>query len=190
MACAWPRASRHSTVRAAPEGRKTGTTAEMGKNILVVDGSSTWRKMVQVTLNASGHEVLEAQEGAQGLELIKSEPIDIVLTGCQLPDMGGSNFTREIRSLPEHGETPVVVVSDSSDNEQKESVKSAGGTGWMVQPVMPEKLIEVVEGFAARIDQVRAKAKKKSELEKKKGARIDQVRAEAKKKSEKERLGR
>ena len=156
MACAWPMASRHSAV-----------AADMGKTILVVDGSPTWRKLVEVTLTASGHEVYEAQDGAQGLELLEAEPVDIVLAGCQLPDMDGPSFTREIRSLSRHAETPGVVISDSSDDERKEAAKAAGGTGWMVQPVLPENLIEVVEGFAARIDLVQAKARKKAELKKK-----------------------
>ena len=113
--------------------------------------------------------MLEAEDGAQGLELAETEPVDIIFSGCQLPDMDGPNFTRKIRSLPEHKETPVVVISDSPDDERKEAAKSAGGTGWMVQPVMPEKLIEAAEGFAARIDLLEAKAKKKAELKKKKG---------------------
>lgn len=139
----------------------------MGKTILVVDGSPTWRKMIQVTLTAAGHEVLEAEDGAQGLKLAETEPVDIIFSGCQLPDIDGPNFTRKIRSLSEHKKTPLIAISDSPDDEQKEAAKSAGGTGWMVQPVMPEKLIEAAEGFAARIDLLEAKARKKAELKKK-----------------------
>ena len=108
--------------------------------------------MVQVTLTAAGHEVLEAEDGAQGLELAETEPVNIIFSGCQLPDMDGPNFTRKIRSLPEHKETPVVVISDSPDDERKEAAK----------------LIEAVEGFAARIDLLEVKARKKAELKKKK----------------------
>ena len=61
----------------------------------------------------------------------------------------------------------MIAISDSPDDDQKEAAKSAGGTGWMVQPVMPEKLIEAAEGFAARIDLLEAKARKKAELKKK-----------------------
>ena len=99
----------------------------MGKTILVIDGSPTWRKMVQVTLTAAGHEVLEAEDGAQGLELAETEPVDIIFPGCQLPDMNGPNFTRKIRSLPEHKETPVVVISDSPDEETERGRKIGGG---------------------------------------------------------------
>ena len=168
MACAWTGASRHSAAGVVHGARENRDSPDMGKTILIVDGSPTWRKMVQVTLTAAGHEVLEAEDGAQGLELAETEPVNIIFSGCQLPDMDGPNFTRKIRSLPEHKETPVVVISDSPDDERKEAAKSAGGTGWMVQPVMPEKLIEAVEGFAARIDLLEAKARKKAELKKKK----------------------
>ena len=124
--------------------------------------------MVQVTLTAAGHEVLEAEDGAQGLELAETEPVNIIFSGCQLPDMDGPDFTRAIRSLPGHTETPLIAISEFSDDKRKEAAKSAGGTGWRGQPVMPEKLIEGVEGVAARIDLVRAKARKKAELKKKK----------------------
>ena len=139
----------------------------MEKTILVVDGSPTWRKMVQLTLTAAGHEVLEAENGTQGLELAETELVDIIFFDCRLSDMDGPNFTRKIRSLPEHKETPLIAISDISDDEQKEAAKLAGGTGWMVQPVMPEKLIEATEGFAARIDLLEAKVRKKAELKKK-----------------------
>ncbi len=167
MACAWPGPSRHSAGGAPLEGRENRNPADMGKTILVVDGSPTWRKMIQVTLTAAGHEVLEAEDGAQGLELAETEPVDIIFSGCQLPDMDGPNFTRKIRSLPGHKKTPLIAISDSPDDERKEAAKSAGGTGWMVQPVMPEKLIEAAEGFAARIDLLEAKARKKAKLKKK-----------------------
>ena len=167
MACAWPGPSRHSAGGAPLEVRENRNPADKGKTILVVDGSPTWRKMIQVTLTAAGHEVLEAEDGAQGLELAETEPVDIIFPGCQLPDMDGPNFTRKIRSLPGHKKTPLIAISDSPDDEQKEAAKSAGGTGWMVQPVMPEKLIKAAEGFAARIDLLDAKARKKAELKKK-----------------------
>ena len=104
--------------------------------ILVVDGSPTWRKMVQVTLTAAGHEVHEAEDGAQGLEVAETEPVNIIFSGCQLPDMDGLNFTRKIRYLPGHKETPLIAVSDSLDDELKEALKSAGVTGLMVQPCL------------------------------------------------------
>ena len=121
--------------------------------------------MIQVTLTAAGHEVLEAEDGAQGLKLAETEPVDIIFSGCQLPDMDGPNFTRKIRSLSGH--KPLIAISESPDDERKEAAKSEGGTGWLVQPVMPEKLIEAAEGFAARIDLLEAKARKKAEMKKK-----------------------
>ena len=140
----------------------------MGKTILVVDGSPTLRKVVEVTLTAAGHEVHEAKDGSQGLELAETEPVDIIFCGCQLADMDGPDFTRKVRALTGHKETPLIAISDSQDDERKEAAKSAGGTGWMVQPVMPEKLIAAAEGFAARMDLLEAKAKKKADLKKKK----------------------
>ena len=124
--------------------------------------------MVQVTLTAAGHEVLEAEDGAQGLELAETEPVDIIFSGCQLPDMDGPNFTRKIRSLPGHKKTPLIAISDSPDDELKEALKSAGVTGLMVQPVMPEKLIEAAVRLGARNDLIEAKAKKKAESKNKK----------------------
>ncbi len=124
--------------------------------------------MVQVTLTAAGHEVHEAEDGAQGLELAETEPVDLIFFGCQLPDMDGPNFTRKIHSLPGHKETPLIAISDSPDDELKEAAKSAGVMGWMVQPVMPEKLIEAAVRLGARNDLLKAKAKKKAESKNKK----------------------
>ena len=149
-------------------GRKILNQTNMAKTILVVDGSPTWRKMVQVTLTAAGHEVLEAEDGAQGLEFAEAESVNIIFSGSQLPDMDGLSFTRKIRSLSGYKQTPLIIISDSPDDERKEAAKSVEATGWMVQPVLPEKLIEASEGFAARIDLLEAKAKKKAELKKKK----------------------
>ena len=124
--------------------------------------------MGQVTLIAAGHEVHEAEDGAQGLEVAETEPVNIIFFDCQLPDMDGLNLTRKIRSLPGHKETPLIAVSDSQDDELKEALKSAGVTGLMVQPVMPEKLIEAAVRLGARNDLLEAKAKKKAKSKNKK----------------------
>ena len=116
----------------------------MGKVILTVDDAATIRKMVSFTLRGAGHQMLEAADGVQALETLRSGLVDLVITDVNMPNMGGIELTRRMRALPSFLKTPIVLLTTESDPQKKAEGRAAGATGWMVKPFNQEQLLALV----------------------------------------------
>jgi two-component system chemotaxis response regulator CheY len=116
----------------------------MGTRVLAVDDSLTIRQLIRVTLSRAGYEVVEAEDGAAGLQKASAETFDLVLSDINMPGMTGLDMLRSLRKLPQYKFTPVVLVTTESEPEKKQEGKAAGATGWIVKPFEPEQLLAVV----------------------------------------------
>lgn len=116
----------------------------MARNIITVDDSSTIRRMVSFTFKGAGHQVFEAEDGVAGLAVLKSQPIDLIITDVNMPNMGGLEFTRQARTLPQYTATPIILLTTENDPAKKAEGKAAGATGWIVKPFTPEQLLAVL----------------------------------------------
>jgi two-component system chemotaxis response regulator CheY len=102
------------------------------------------RQLVRVTLTRSGYEVVEAADGALGLQAASSQSFDLVLSDINMPNMNGLDLVRALRKLPQYKFTPIVLVTTESEISKKQEGKAAGATGWIVKPFEPEQLLAVV----------------------------------------------
>lgn len=117
----------------------------MSKTILAVDDSASMRQMVKITLSGAGYQVVEADNGADGLTKAKASPANMVVTDLNMPVMDGLTFIRELRKLPEYRGVPIIFLSTESDAGVKQQAKEAGATGWIVKPFQAEQLLAVVK---------------------------------------------
>ncbi len=117
----------------------------MSKTILTVDDSASMRQMVKITLSGAGYQVVEAENGADGLTKAKAAPANMVVTDLNMPVMDGLTFIRELRKLPEYRGVPIIFLSTESDAGVKAQAKEAGATGWIVKPFQAEQLLAVVK---------------------------------------------
>ena len=117
----------------------------MSKTILTVDDSASMRQMVKITLSGAGYQVVEAENGADGLTKAKASPANMVVTDLNMPVMDGLTFIRELRKLPEYRGVPIIFLSTESDAGVKAQAKEAGATGWIVKPFQAEQLLAVVK---------------------------------------------
>jgi two-component system chemotaxis response regulator CheY len=116
----------------------------MGKKILAVDDSLTIRQLIRMTLTRAGYEVVDAEDGAKGLEKASAEAFDMVLSDINMPNMTGIEMLRSLRKLELYKFTPIVLVTTESQPEKKAEGKAAGATGWIVKPFEPDQLLAVV----------------------------------------------
>lgn len=117
----------------------------MSKTILCIDDSASIRQMLSFTLKTAGYEVLDAADGAEGLEKSKHNTIDLVITDQNMPKMDGITLIKELRAMPQYAKTPILMLTTESSTEMKEQGRQAKATGWLVKPFDPKKLIEVVK---------------------------------------------
>ncbi len=111
---------------------------------MTVDDAATMRKMVRFTLKPTGHEILEASDGSEALTTLRQQPVDLVITDVNMPNMNGIELTRELRALPSYRNVPIILLTTESDPEKKNQGRAAGATGWIVKPFNQEQLLSVV----------------------------------------------
>ena len=113
-------------------------------NILVVDDSLSMRHMVSLTLTEANYNVIVAEDGEKGLEKVKENNFDLVITDVNMPVMDGLTLIKHIRELVDYRFTPLLVLTTESSSEKKAEGKAAGATGWIVKPFDPDKLLRLV----------------------------------------------
>src|SRR5688572_27222971 len=103
--------------------------------VLVVDDSSTILKVVSAILTRHGFEPALARDGVIGIDMIKrGDKFDLVLLDFVMPRMNGYQFCRELRSMPEHKNLPVVLMSAKGDKIRGQFVKQTGAVDAITKP--------------------------------------------------------
>ena len=121
----------------------------MNKTVLSVDDSATMRAMLQDTLTAAGFRVLLAEDGIDGLDVLKRETPNIIITDINMPRLDGFGFIESVRRLSARRSIPIIVLSTEFDDAKKQHARNAGATGWIVKPFDPPKLVAAVNRLTA-----------------------------------------
>ena len=114
-------------------------------SILAVDDSASMRQMVSFTLKGAGHNVTEAGDGSEALNLAKGTSFDLVITDVNMPTMDGITLTKELRALPSFKFTPILMLTTEAGTNKKQDGKEAGATGWIVKPFNPDQLLATIK---------------------------------------------
>lgn len=124
----------------------------MNKRVLVLDDSRTIRTSVKYTLEKNGYEVLLAENGVEGLKVLKensdmrSRP-KMIITDINMPKMNGIEFIKEVKKDRNFKFIPILVLTTESQANMKQKGKEAGAAGWLVKPFSPDQLSGVVKRF-------------------------------------------
>ena len=71
--------------------------------------------------------------------------VDLIISDVNMPNMNGIEMTRNLRKLPLHAKTPVLIVTTESEAGAKTAGKEAGATGWIVKPFESAQLVALVQ---------------------------------------------
>ncbi|MEF2074972.1 response regulator [Consotaella aegiceratis] len=121
----------------------------MTKTILTVDDSRTMRQMLLRALQEAGFNVVQAEDGVHGLEVLQGALPDVIITDVNMPRMDGLTFIEEVRADRSKRAIPILVLTTESDAEKKARARRAGATGWIVKPFDPVKLVTAINRVAA-----------------------------------------
>lgn len=116
----------------------------MGKRVMAVDDSATVRKVLQATLVSAGYEVVEAVDGADALEKLSGDSVDMLVTDLNMPNMDGIRLIQEVRQKPGNRFMPIIMLTSVTQPEKKSAGKAAGASGWITKPFNPDQLLAVV----------------------------------------------
>ena len=119
----------------------------MGIRALIVDDSSVMRKVVERSLRHAGIElqqVFEAGNGAEGLQVLKDNTVDLILSDINMPVMDGLEFVKQIGDLESARTTPVVMITTEGGEAHVMQALSHGAKGYIRKPFTPEQVKEHV----------------------------------------------
>jgi len=118
--------------------------------IAIVDDSGTARMFIRRCLEIAGFqgaEIIEAENGKDALEKIRSAPVDLLLTDLTMPVMDGTTLLKWIKANPKLSALPVLVISSAGNPAKEIELKALGAMGVLDKPVSPAKLNMLLRDF-------------------------------------------
>ena len=122
----------------------------MARRVLLVEDDRFLRRACEASLKQKGLDVTTAVDGAQGLERARAGRYDLILLDMLMPKLSGLEMLRALKADPATRDMPVLVLSNSSREQDVREVESLGVVGYIVKSNMSLKEL------GERIDRVLA----------------------------------
>lgn len=117
-------------------------------SVLVCDDTAAKRYVIASWLRRAGYEVLEAETGAQALELASRGTVDLAVLDVHLPDMSGLDVCTRIKADPRTSATPVMHISAIAvEPEDRSAGLENGADAYMVDPIEPQEMLSMVRSL-------------------------------------------
>ena len=116
--------------------------------ILIVDDSPTMRQLLGFALKRlKGAEVVEAQDGMDGLRKVTSDHFDLALVDINMPVMDGLKLISLIRREESLKEMPIVVITTEGAKEDRERALSLGADEYLTKPIRANRVLSVARSM-------------------------------------------
>ena len=119
----------------------------MTRRILVIEDQPDDRTILRDLLSAAGYVVLEAADGAAGVDLAVTERPDLVLMDIQMPVLDGHAATRRIKAIAGMQSVPIIAVTSFALSGDEGKARAAGCDGYVAKPFSPRALLAEVRHF-------------------------------------------
>jgi two-component system cell cycle response regulator DivK len=120
-----------------------------GELILIVEDNDKNLKLVRDVLQFNGYQTAEAMTAEDGLVLARSKHPALILLDIQLPGMDGFAALRQLRADPITKSTPVIAVTASAMEQDRQNILAAGFDGYMTKPINVKKFTEEIRTVLA-----------------------------------------
>jgi two-component system chemotaxis response regulator CheY len=117
-------------------------------NVLIVDDSSTMRKIISRSLRQAGlavDEIYEAGDGVEGLNVLSSKSVDLVLSDINMPNMVGLEFIKMVRA--NGNSVPIVMITTEGGEDIIKEAISSGASDSIKKPFTPDQLNQKLGGM-------------------------------------------
>ncbi len=112
--------------------------------VLIVDDSPTEMYKLSGMLEKHGHQVLKAENGADGVALARQEKPDAVLMDIVMPGLNGFQATRQLTKDPETGAIPVIIITSKDQETDKVWGTRQGARAYLTKPVDEDTLVSTL----------------------------------------------
>ena len=117
------------------------------RTILIVDDFDDTRLLLRTWLQKKGYQVVEAENGKQAVAMAESCQPDLIIMDVEMPELDGLSATRQIRTLANSKEVPIVVVSAYGADLFRADALAAGCNEYVSTPFEPDVLEKVIRSL-------------------------------------------
>ncbi|MBX9636613.1 MAG: response regulator, partial [Nitrosomonas sp.] len=126
----------------------TQLTSGMKGRILVAEDNPVNQEVAKAMLNRLGMETTIANDGKQAVELVYSNPYDIILMDCQMPVMDGFEATSEIRK--QYGNIPIIALTANATEDDRTHCLNAGMNDFLSKPYSIDQLQQKITDWLSK----------------------------------------
>ena len=113
--------------------------------VLIVDDSPTEIVKIRQILSKNGYDVITAESGERGIELVRAENPDVVLMDIVMPGLNGFQATRQLSRDPDTSSVPVIIVTTKDQETDRLWGQRQGAKGYLTKPVDGKLLFKTIE---------------------------------------------
>ncbi len=143
------RLPRVSDQQSAPTSITARCRNPFKRRVLIIEDNRDAREMFRIMLELAGHEVLEAEEGISGLEMLKTARPEVAVIDVGLPGLNGYEIAKRFRAEPDSDGVMLVALTGYGTPEARERSRAAGFDHHLIKPVNAEALQDILraDGF-------------------------------------------
>src|SRR4029077_11750038 len=112
------------------------------KQVLIVDDEPNLRRILSAQLTRDGYDVLTAEDGEQGLHLLREHHIDLVITDLKMPKVDGMTLLR--RALEEEPELPIILITAHGTIDTAVEALKLGAFDFVTKPFDKDEVRQIV----------------------------------------------
>jgi CheY-like chemotaxis protein len=116
----------------------------MKKKILLIDDEPFLLKVLLVRLKHWGYDALGAENGPEGLTIMRQNKPDLIILDKEMPGMNGEEVVRIVKMDPQLKQIPIILISADVENIEA-CAKACGIAYYLTKPCEPEELLDMIE---------------------------------------------
>ena len=120
--------------------------------ILIIDGNKELRDNTEEILQLANYEVICAENGKQGVELIRTKKPDLILCDINIPELDGYCVLRALNNMPERAGTPFVFMTACTENADFRKGMDMGADDYLTKPFAADTLLKIVSTRLSKRD--------------------------------------
>jgi len=114
--------------------------------VLIVEDSPTMRQLIVFALKRlRGLNIVEANDGVDGLKKLSSDKFDLIFTDINMPIMDGLKLVSLVRNDAGYKQVPIVIITTEGASEDRERALALGANDYITKPIQTTQIIDVAK---------------------------------------------
>jgi two-component system chemotaxis response regulator CheY len=113
--------------------------------VLVVEDSPTMRQLIVFALKRiRNFQIVEANDGVDGLKKLSAEKFDLILTDINMPIMDGLKLVSMVRNDPNYKAVPIIIITTEGAAEDRDRALALGANAYITKPIQTTQILDTV----------------------------------------------